>query len=58
MLNPLDSPKTKFLQTENVDFSTNNKKFSSNNVEKKVKITILSLLKNPKNSNIILVISI
>ena len=58
MLNPLDSPKTKLLKTENVDFSTNNKKFSSNNVEKKVKITILSLLKNPKNSNIILVISI
>jgi hypothetical protein len=58
MLNPLDSPKTKLLKTENVDFSFNNKKFSSNNVEKKVKITILSLLKNPKNSNIILVISI
>ena len=34
MLNPLDSPKTKLLKTENVDFSTNNKKFSSNNVEK------------------------
>ena len=56
MLNPLDSPKTKLLKTKNVDFSFNNKKFSSNNVEKKVKITIL--LKNPKNSNIILVISI
>ena len=58
MSNPLDSSKTKLLRTKNVDFSINNKKFSSNNVEKKVKITILSLLKNPKNSNIILVISI
>ena len=37
MWNPLDSPKTKLLKTENVDFSINNKKFSSNNVEKKSK---------------------
>ena len=27
MLNPLDSPKTKLVNTENVDFSIKNKKF-------------------------------
>ena len=45
------------LTTKIVDFSINNKQFSSNYF-KKSKITILFLLKNPKNNNIILVISI
>ena len=58
MSNPLDSQKTKLLKTKTVDFSINNKQFSSNYLKKKAKITILFLLKNPKNNNIILVISI
>ena len=55
--NPLDSQKTKLLKTKTADFSINNKQFSSNHF-KKAKITILFLSKNPKNHNIILVISI
>ena len=57
MLNPLDSQKTKLLKTKTVDFSINNKQFSSNYFKKSQDI-ILFLLKNPKNNNIILVISI
>ena len=34
MLNPLDSRKTKLLKTETVDFSINNKQFSSNYFKK------------------------
>jgi hypothetical protein len=45
LLNPLDSRKTKLLKAKTAEFSINNKKG---------KITIF-LLKNPKNSNIILV---
>ena len=58
MLNPLDSPKTELLKTKGVDFSINNKQFSSSYFLKKDEIMLLCLSKNPKNNNIILVISI
>jgi hypothetical protein len=56
MSNPLDSQKTKLLKTKNVDFSINNSFHQI--TSKKAKIMILFLLKNPKNNNITLGISI
>ena len=44
----IDSQKTRSLKTKTVDFSINNKQFSSNYLEK-AKTKILFLLKNPKN---------
>ena len=57
MSNSLDSQKTKLLKTKTVDFSINNKQFSSNYF-KKVKRLMLFLLKNSKDNNDIYLISV
>ena len=54
--NPLDSQKTKLLKTKTADFSIKTNSLSQI-VSKKPKFQLL-LLRNPKNNNIILVISI
>jgi hypothetical protein len=57
MSNPLDSQKTKLLKTKTVDFLSITHSFHQI-ISKIAKITILFLLKNPKNNNIILLFSI
>ena len=57
MSNPFDSDNTKLQKTEIVNFSINNKQFSSNYIKKSQNNNIF-FSKNPKNNNIILVISI
>ena len=56
MLNPLDSRKTKLLNTKTVDFSIIKNQFLSNYFKKSQNNNIISIEKSKKN-HIILVIS-
>ena len=59
MSNPLDSRKNELLKTKTVDFSINNKQFSSNYFKNSQNNNFIFIfIENPKNKNIILVISI
>ena len=46
--NPLDNPKTKLLKTKTVDFSINNKQFSSNYFKKSQNNNIIFVEKSQK----------